>query len=61
MANTKTITLRIKRRKDQESDAYWEEFAVPHRPNMNIIVCLMKIRKNPVTRDGSPPARPCGT
>ena len=53
MADDKTITLRIKRQKDQDSDAYWEEFTVPYRRNMNIISCLMEIRKNPVTSDGT--------
>lgn len=58
MAETNTVVLRIKRRQDQESAPYWEEFEIPRQPNMNIISCLMAIRKNPVTRDGkatSPP------
>lgn len=53
-----TIIVRIKRRKDPQSPAYWEEFEIPRRPNMNVISCLMEIRKNPVTRGGqatSPP------
>ena len=58
MADDKTITLRIKRRKDPDSAPYWEEFSVPRRPNMNIISCLMEIRKNPVTRDGQPTSPP---
>jgi succinate dehydrogenase / fumarate reductase iron-sulfur subunit len=52
MSDQKTIVLKIKRRKDQESESYWEEFEIPYRPAMNVISCLMEIRKNPVTRDG---------
>ena len=58
MTDTRTLTLRIKRRKDQESDAYWEEFSVPYRRNMNIISCLMEIRKNPVTTQGAETSPP---
>jgi succinate dehydrogenase / fumarate reductase, iron-sulfur subunit len=48
----KTVEIRIKRRKNPESESYWEEFAIPYRPNLNIITCLMEIRKNPVTKEG---------
>src|SRR5436305_10461191 len=48
----KEVVLRIRRRERQDADAYWEEFAIPYRANLNIISCLMEIRKNPVTRDG---------
>ena len=58
MADQKTITLKIKRQKDQNSAPYWEEFAVPYRRNMNVISCLMEIRKNPVTRDGKATSAP---
>lgn len=51
MAN-KTIELKIKRQADPKSPAVWEEFSIPHRPNMNVIGVLMEIALNPVTKDG---------
>src|SRR4051812_13357138 len=48
----KEVVLRIRRRERQDAPARWEEFALPYRPNLNVISCLMEIRKNPVTRDG---------
>jgi len=48
----KEVVIRIRRRDGKDSAAYWEEFAIPYRANLNIISCLMEIRKNPVTRDG---------
>src|SRR3954470_9813565 len=48
----KEVVLRIRRRERQDAEARWEEFAIPYRPNLNIISCLMEIRKSPVTRDG---------
>jgi succinate dehydrogenase / fumarate reductase iron-sulfur subunit len=48
----KSVDIRIRRREKQGSDAYWEEFSIPYRPNLNIISALMEIRKNPVTKDG---------
>ncbi|HYE13774.1 MAG TPA: succinate dehydrogenase iron-sulfur subunit [Pyrinomonadaceae bacterium] len=51
-AAPREVVLRVRRRDRQGAEAYWEEFAIPHRPNLNIISCLMEIRKNPVTRDG---------
>ena len=58
MSDPKTITLKIKRQKDEASAPYWEEFELPHRPNMNVISCLMEIRKNPVTKDGKATSAP---
>ncbi len=58
MAEQKTITLKIKRQKDQDSAPYWEEFTLPYRPNMNVISCLMEIRKNPVTSGGKQTSAP---
>ena len=52
MADQKTITVKIKRQDGPEASTRWEEFAVPYRPNMNIISVLMKIRENPVTTSG---------
>jgi succinate dehydrogenase / fumarate reductase, iron-sulfur subunit len=48
----KSVEIRIRRRDKQGSAPYWEEFSIPHRPNLNIISALMEIRKNPVTKDG---------
>ena len=48
----KQIVFKIKRQADPQSKSYWEEFAIPHRPNMNVIGVLMEIALNPTTRDG---------
>jgi succinate dehydrogenase / fumarate reductase iron-sulfur subunit len=48
----KMVEIRIKRREKPDSQSYWETFEIPHRPNLNVISCLMEIRKNPVTKDG---------
>lgn len=42
----------IRRQANTESDSYWEEFEVPHRPNMNVISALMEIQRNPVNSRG---------
>ena len=47
------VELRIRRRENPDAPARWEEFRIPYRPNLNIISCLMEIRKNPVTKDGT--------
>lgn len=49
---SETIDVRVLRRKDPDSPPYWEEFAVPYRPRMNVISVLMEIQRNPVTRQG---------
>jgi succinate dehydrogenase / fumarate reductase, iron-sulfur subunit len=46
------IIIRIKRQDGPDQVPRWEEFAVPRRPNMNIISCLQFIAAHPVTRDG---------
>lgn len=48
----KKINVRVMRRADAASDSYWDVFAIPYRPNMNIISVLMDIRETPVTADG---------
>lgn len=48
----KEVVIRVRRREAQDKAPYWEEFSIPYRPNLNIISCLMEIRKNPVTKDG---------
>jgi succinate dehydrogenase / fumarate reductase, iron-sulfur subunit len=46
------IVLRIKRQDGPGKEIRWEEFHVPHRPNMNVISCLQYIAAHPVTADG---------
>src|ERR1700724_84323 len=52
MANNKTVIIKIKRQNTPTSKSYWEEFSIPHRPNMNVISALMDIAADPLTRDG---------
>src|SRR3974390_3613844 len=51
MAN-KTVIIKIKRQLTPNGKSYWEEFAIPYRPNMNVISALMDIAADPVTREG---------
>jgi hypothetical protein len=37
------------------SRSRWEEFSLPWQPNMNVISCLMEIRKNPSPSRARPP------
>jgi len=46
------VTIRIRRQDGPSAEPRWEEFAVPHRSNMNIISCLQWIAAHPVTTDG---------
>jgi succinate dehydrogenase / fumarate reductase iron-sulfur subunit len=48
----RVIVVRIRRQDRPDGDARWEEFAVPRRPNANVISCLQYIAAHPVTRDG---------
>ena len=45
---SQTIQLKIKRQEGPEATPYWEEFEIPYQPHMNVVSCLMEIRKNPV-------------
>src|SRR5882672_1611325 len=47
-----TVEIHIKRRAAPEAQQHWEIFEIPYRPNLNVISCLMEIRKNPVTKSG---------
>ena len=47
-----SITVEVKRRKNQKSDQYTDTFEIPYRRNLNVISVLMDIRKNPTTTDG---------
>jgi succinate dehydrogenase / fumarate reductase iron-sulfur subunit len=49
-----TIDLKIRRQDGPSAPPRWEEFSLPYRAGMNVISCLMDIRKRPVTRDGRP-------
>lgn len=51
-ASEKTVTVRIRRQDDPHHPARWEEFAVPYRPNMNVISCLQYIAAHPITTSG---------
>jgi succinate dehydrogenase / fumarate reductase iron-sulfur subunit len=46
------VTLRIRRQDSPAKEGRYEEFAMPLRPNMNIISCLQWIAAHPVTTDG---------
>lgn len=48
----KTVIIKIRRRANPNASQYWEEFEIPYRANLNVISCLMEIRKNPITKDG---------
>lgn len=48
----KTIKLIIKRQDDAESNPYEEEFEIPYKENLNVIACLMEIRRNPINSKG---------
>src|SRR5271168_1996241 len=52
MAETKQVIVRIKRQVSPAGTQYWEEFALPWRPAMNVIICLRDIAENPLTREG---------
>jgi succinate dehydrogenase / fumarate reductase, iron-sulfur subunit len=53
-ASSGKVIVRIRRQDgpDKDATARWEEFAVPRRPNMNVISCLQYIAAHPVTTDG---------
>jgi hypothetical protein len=55
-----TIELRIKRQDTPTGRSRWEEFSLPWQPNMNVVACLMEIRKRPVTKQGQPRRRCTG-
>lgn len=51
-APDRNIIIRIRRQDAPDKEPRWEEFSVPHRPNMNIISCLQWIAAHPTTTDG---------
>ncbi len=54
MADTeqRPITLRVKRQDGPDKAPYWHVFAIPWRPQHNVISALMEVRTNPVTTSG---------
>lgn len=48
----KTVTIQIKRQDGPDKPSRWESFAIPRRPNMNIISALQYIAANPTTTAG---------
>lgn len=48
----KSVTIRIRRQDGPDKPHRWEEFAVPYRPNMNVISCLQYIAANPIMTNG---------
>jgi len=47
------IRLRVRRQDRPDGLPRWEEFAIPWRPNTNVIACLQYIAANPRTSDGT--------
>jgi succinate dehydrogenase / fumarate reductase iron-sulfur subunit len=54
----KSVTIRIRRQDGPDKTSRWEEFAVPYRPNMNIISCLQYIAAHPITTSGQETSTP---
>ena len=52
MAEGKQVIVKVKRQASPKEAARWEEFSLPWRPSMNVIICLRDIAENPVTRAG---------
>src|ERR1700674_5299749 len=53
MAEGKQVIVKVKRQASPKEASRWEEFALPWRPSMNVIICLRDIAENPVTREGA--------
>jgi succinate dehydrogenase / fumarate reductase iron-sulfur subunit len=50
----RVVRLKVRRQDapDRPETRRWEEFAIPHHPNMNVISALMEIQRAPKTADG---------
>ncbi len=59
MGEGKQVIFKIKRRASPKEPSRWEEFALPWRASMNVIICLRDIAENPVTREGK--QTPCSS
>ncbi|OHB71986.1 MAG: succinate dehydrogenase iron-sulfur subunit, partial [Planctomycetes bacterium RBG_16_43_13] len=58
----KNVDIKIKRQDSPTAEPRWELFSIPYKPNMNIIICLMEIQRNPITKFGhktTPPVWDC--
>lgn len=42
----KVIQMKIRRQDGPDKPRRWEQFAIPYREKLNVISCLMEIRKN---------------
>ncbi len=54
MAEQRIIKVKVKRQNGPDDHPRWEEFRVPYRPYMNVVILLREIQKNPKTFDGTP-------
>ena len=54
MAEKKTVIVQVKRQASPKDRPHWEEFELPWRPHMNVIICLRDIAERPITRDATP-------
>jgi succinate dehydrogenase / fumarate reductase iron-sulfur subunit len=50
--STRTVRIRIRRQDSPQGAPYWEEYAMPYRPNQNIITVLQWCAANSRTTDG---------
>jgi succinate dehydrogenase / fumarate reductase iron-sulfur subunit len=50
-SSDRAIVLRIRRQDRPDREHRWEDFAIPWRPNLNIIACLQYIAAHPITTD----------
>ncbi len=57
-SGARKVTIRIRRQDRPDAAPRWEEFAVPYRPNMNVISCLQYIAAFPLTTDGKQTTTP---
>lgn len=48
----KTVRLEIKRQDNAESRPYWQSFEIPYKQDMNVVSCLMEVRRDPKTTEG---------
>lgn len=54
MAKPENVVIRIKRQSAPEAKPYWEEYHIPYRSYLNVIICLQEIRKMKHTFDNRP-------
>lgn len=48
----KKIMIMVRRQDRPEGHGYWQEFEIPHEPQMNVITCLQVIAEQARTTDG---------